>query len=320
MKPIASLSLDLDNEWSYLKTHGDAEWAEFPSYFSVVVPRILEFLQSRSLKITVFVVGQDAALSGNAAPLRSLADAGHEIGNHSFNHEPWLHLYSEDAIAREIAEAEENIERVTGSRPIGFRGPGFSFSGATLRVLAQRGYLYDASTLPTFIGPLARAYYFMKSRLNKKELQQRDMLFGNPSDGLRPNKPYRWEFEDGELLEIPVTTMPGLRLPIHASYVIYLAAYSRALAMAYFGFALQLCKLTKTQPSLLLHPLDFMGVEDNETLAFFPGMSMPRATKLAVMGEIIDTFAGRFDVVTMKEHASHILRRSASQIRALSPA
>ena len=24
MKPIASLSLDLDNQWSYMKTHGDA--------------------------------------------------------------------------------------------------------------------------------------------------------------------------------------------------------------------------------------------------------------------------------------------------------
>ena len=26
MKPIASLSLDLDNKWSYMKTHGDAGW------------------------------------------------------------------------------------------------------------------------------------------------------------------------------------------------------------------------------------------------------------------------------------------------------
>jgi peptidoglycan-N-acetylglucosamine deacetylase len=25
-KPIASLSLDLDNKWSYMKTHGDPGW------------------------------------------------------------------------------------------------------------------------------------------------------------------------------------------------------------------------------------------------------------------------------------------------------
>ena len=39
--PIASLSLDLDNKWSYLKTHGDPGWEGFPSYFDTVVPRFL---------------------------------------------------------------------------------------------------------------------------------------------------------------------------------------------------------------------------------------------------------------------------------------
>src|SRR6185369_10188375 len=94
-KPIASLSLDLDNKWSYMKTHGDKGWESFPSYLGIVVPRVLEFLKARNLKITVFVVGQDAALAKNREALGSLAAAGHEIGNHSFHHEPWLHLYTE---------------------------------------------------------------------------------------------------------------------------------------------------------------------------------------------------------------------------------
>ncbi len=61
-KPTASLSLDLDNQWSYMKTHGDAGWEDFPSYLGVMVPRMLDFLRARGLRITVFVVGQDAAL------------------------------------------------------------------------------------------------------------------------------------------------------------------------------------------------------------------------------------------------------------------
>ena len=93
-KPIASLSLDLDNKWSYMKTHGDAGWDSFPSYLDIVVPRLLQFLEQRDLKITVFVVGQDAALEKNHDALASISAAGHEIGNHSFHHEPWLHLYS----------------------------------------------------------------------------------------------------------------------------------------------------------------------------------------------------------------------------------
>src|SRR5258708_6207736 len=92
-QPIASLSLDLDNKWSYLKTHGDRGWETHPSYLDVVVPRILEVLSELKLKITVFVVGQDAALPSNDAALAAIGQAGHGIGNHSLRHEPWLHRY-----------------------------------------------------------------------------------------------------------------------------------------------------------------------------------------------------------------------------------
>src|SRR5579871_1159078 len=136
-KPIASLSLDLDNKWSYMKTHGDAGWESFPSYLDVVVPRFLEMLAAHRLTITVFVVGQDAALEKNHSALASISAAGHEIGNHSFHHEPWLHLYSEAELETEISSAEEHLERATGQRPVGFRGPGFSLSETTLQVLGR---------------------------------------------------------------------------------------------------------------------------------------------------------------------------------------
>src|SRR5256885_5897823 len=97
-RSLASLSLDLDNKWSYLKTHGDRGWEEFPSYLDAVVPRFLDVLSKLDLRITVFVVGQDAALIKNRAALASIATAGHEIANHSFHHEPWLHLYSPDEL------------------------------------------------------------------------------------------------------------------------------------------------------------------------------------------------------------------------------
>src|SRR5262252_9233653 len=98
----ATVSLDLDDKWTYMKTRGLPGWREFPSYLPTVVPRVLQFLDARSLRITFFIVGQDAALPHNAALLRLLADSGHEIGNHSFHHEPWLHLYSESEIKKEI--------------------------------------------------------------------------------------------------------------------------------------------------------------------------------------------------------------------------
>ncbi|NJM56279.1 MAG: polysaccharide deacetylase family protein, partial [Synechococcales cyanobacterium RU_4_20] len=147
-RPFASLSLDLDNQWSYMKIHGDQGWEEFPSYLDIIVPRSLAFLKARGLTITYFIVGQDAALEKNHGAIASISAAGHEIGNHSFHHESWLHLYSEAEIETEIAQAEEHLQRVTGQRPLGFRGPGYSFSPAVLRVLDRRGYQYDASTFP----------------------------------------------------------------------------------------------------------------------------------------------------------------------------
>ena len=113
-RPIASVSLDVDNLWSYLRTHGDSGWLSFPSYLPSFIPRVLGVLRERDLAVTAFVVGQDAALDVNREPLRALAEAGHEIGNHSFHHEPWLHLYTEEQLDAELARAEEAILEATG--------------------------------------------------------------------------------------------------------------------------------------------------------------------------------------------------------------
>ena len=141
----AALSLDLDNQWSYMKTHGDPGWESLPSYVDTVVPRVLEMLDEFGLKITFFIVGLDAAQPGNQKSLRSIAQAGHEIGNHSHYHEPWLHRRTPAEIDDEIALAEKSIAEATGQRPRGFRGPGFVRSQEIYRVLASRGYAYDLS-------------------------------------------------------------------------------------------------------------------------------------------------------------------------------
>ncbi len=307
----ASLSLDLDNQWSYMRTHGDAGWEAFPSYLDRVVPRALAILARHGLRITFFVVGQDAALAANRAPLAALAAAGHEIGNHSFHHLPWLHLYSEGEIEAELAQAEDAIAEATGFRPRGFRGPGFSLSAATLSVLARRGYRYDASTFPTFLGPLARAYYLLGTRLGRGERRQRQRLFGTWSEGLRPLAPYHWRLGERRLLEIPVTTLPGLRTPIHLSYLLYLGAFSPALARRYLALALALCRRSGFGPSLLLHPLDFLSAEEVPELAYFPAMRRPLAGKLEQLTGHLEAFAREFEVLSVGEHAAAILAEAA---------
>lgn len=301
---IASLSLDLDNKWSYLKTHGDAEWAKFPTYLPLVVPRILEVLESIDCKITFFVVGQDAELDGNQESLASLAAASHEIANHSFHHEPWLHLYSREQLVEEFERSETAIRNVTGQQTVGFRGPGFSYSSAVLQLLSERGYEYDASTFPTFLGPVARAYYFLHSGLRKSEREQRKELFGSARAGFKTLRPHRWKSMGLNLVEIPVTTLPWLKVPIHFSYVMYLASFSELAARTYFNNALRFCWLNRIEPSVLLHPLDFLGGDDVPELQFFPGMKLKAAKKLALGTNLLHSLAGRFRVVTMRQHAT----------------
>lgn len=305
-KPAASLSLDLDNQWSYMKTHGDPEWKTLPSYLDTVVPRFLEMVQRLGLNMTVFIVGQDAAMPSHHAVLRRITDAGHEVANHSFHHEPWLHLYTEEQIEAELAMTEDAIQAATGARPVGFRGPGYSLSEPVLRALKRRGYLYDASTLPTFIGPLARAYYFMSARLSAEERAQRMKLFGTLRDGLRPLKPYVWRIGEERLLEIPVTTLPLFRVPMHVSYVLYLAMYSRTAALAYFRASLLACRVAGIEPSILLHPLDFMGRGEVPCLDFFPAMRMPAQTKVEVVEECLSLLGRKFRVLSMRDHARRI--------------
>jgi hypothetical protein len=310
MKPVASISLDLDNQWSYMKTNGEAGWEDFPSYLDLAVPRILSFLKERDLKITFFVIGRDASLEKNREAIRSIVDAGHEIGNHSFNHEPWLHLYSKDEIVEEFERTEAALESITGKRPVGFRGPGYSLSPAVLETLGSRGYEYDCSLLPTYIAPLARAYFFLNSsKMSEEEKAKRKKLFGRFSDGFQSLNPHLIEAAGKQLVEIPVTTFPGVKTPIHASYLIYLSTFSPLAARTYWRSAMAACSATGVEPSFLLHPLDFLGGEDVEAMKFFPGMSISAEKKLEFLNFVIDTMETRYDIFSMGEHVKAFRRR-----------
>lgn len=306
-KPIASISLDLDNQWTYMKIHGDEGWDKYPSYFNIFVPHVLDVLDELNLKITFFIVGKDTESEDNNKYLKMIVDRGHEVGNHSYHHESWLQTYSYEKIEKEIREAEEAIKRVTGMRTTGFRGPGFSWSKDLLKVLESRGYQFDASTLPTFLGPLARMYYFQKSDLTKEEKKARKELFGKFSEGFRKLKPYKWDLENGKnITEIPVTTMPVFKLPFHLSYLIYLGNISMPLMRLYLKTAIGMCKITNTPISFLLHPLDLIGGDQITQLAFFPGMNVSSNKKVEVFKSVIQTLSEHYEMVNMSKHADYI--------------
>ncbi len=301
-KPPATLSIDLDDLWSYLRAHGDSAWVQYPSFLERAVPRVFEAIDD-DLGLTFFIVGRDA----EKTELRGLfADVGashHEIGNHSYDHASDFHLASAAAVTEDIERAERSIEAATGVRPRGFRGPSFRLSKAILEVLIKRGYAYDASIFPTFVGPLARTYHFATSKLDRAGKARQKDLFGSLRDGLRPLRPFHWDLGAARLIEIPVTTMPLLRMPIHMTYVNFIADLSPRLAEIWFRAGLALCHARGIAPSLLLHATDFIGAGDAGHPAFMPGMRRASRDKIALLKRLLDVFRERFNVLSLGEFA-----------------
>jgi peptidoglycan/xylan/chitin deacetylase (PgdA/CDA1 family) len=83
-------------------------------------PELLEILARHRVPATFFQIGANVRRLPEIA--REIVAAGHEIGNHTDTH-PLLALKSPGFIDRELAAAQETIERATGRRPRYFRAP-----------------------------------------------------------------------------------------------------------------------------------------------------------------------------------------------------
>jgi hypothetical protein len=284
----ATVSLDLDDIWTYLKVRGDPAWRERPTHFPIVIPALLDALASVGASATIFVVGADAARPDRAPWLRSLAEAGHEIGNHSHEHLSWQRALPTEEIVADLRESHAAISQLFGRAPRGYRAPGFSWNRSVLETLLAMDYRYDASVFPTWLGPIARTMFRARAAASDDHALRLGGLFGEARDVLWPLKPFCWSLHAGaRLMELPVTTVPIVRTPLHHSYVAYLASFSESLAMSYIVSALHLCRLTRTSVSYLVHPTDLVGADAVPALRFFPGMGLSTTRKQQLLRRVL---------------------------------
>ena len=85
-----------------------------------VTRQILDLLDKYSMKATFFVSGVNA--SSHPDIIREIIDRGHSIGNHSFNHNPFLMLKSYRTIYYEVSAAQEILQKL-GVQTLAFRPP-----------------------------------------------------------------------------------------------------------------------------------------------------------------------------------------------------
>ncbi|MGH8886145.1 MAG: polysaccharide deacetylase family protein [Egibacteraceae bacterium] len=314
-RPLATLSLDLDDVWAYLRTHGDAGWRDAPTLLPRAVERLICLLDELDLRMTVFVVGRDAQTPAGHEAVSALAAAGHEVASHSFLHRDDLASLEPAQIADDLARTAKAIIAVTGRRPTGFRCPSYGRSPTLLQTLVRQGYAYDASVLPTCLAPLLRLHHraTMSQAARRATGRQRD-LFGPAANALLPLSPFCWDTDAGLLLELPITTFPLLRTPIHASYLQALAARSPRAAHAYLRSGLRACRRRGIAPSFLLHPPDVCDDHDVPSLSYLPGMARPWPQKVDVLRRTLTLLADDFQVVPLNQ-AAEVELLSAGELR-----
>lgn len=106
--------------------------------------RILRLLDRAAVRATFFVPGYTAERW--PAAIRSIRDAGHEIGHHGYLHEPVAGL-DPDEEERILLRGLEALDAVAGVRPVGWRAPMWEASHASAGILARHGFRYDSSLM-----------------------------------------------------------------------------------------------------------------------------------------------------------------------------
>lgn len=100
-------------------------------------PALLEILRESNIKTTFFLTG--FWVEKYPEMVRTIAEEGHEIGNHTFSH-PHLNSLSEEQIKVELDKVGKMIEELTGVEPHLFRPPFGEYSNRTIMAIEKCGY------------------------------------------------------------------------------------------------------------------------------------------------------------------------------------
>lgn len=252
---LCAVSVDLDEVERYHEIHGLVPQARVHTVYDVGLPRLEDWARSEGIPVTWFAVGEDLARPENAEKLAALARRGDEIGNHTQRHRYDLTRREPDEQAREIEEANRSIERATGTRPRGFRAPGYTVTDELLRIVHRLGMAYDSSVFPSPAYYAAKAAKLALYRLRGRRSRS---VLDTPAVLAAPTRPYRIGepyFRPGHgLPELPIQVVPGSRLPFIGT----------SLTLAGPDAARLLARLVVGEPlvNLELHGLDALGRGD----------------------------------------------------------
>lgn len=94
------------------------------------IDKILETLEKQQVKTTFFMVGD--WIEKNEESAKKIFAAGHELGNHSYNH-PHINNLNYDKNIEQIKKCSELIQKITGKPSTLYRGPYGEYNDTVLQ-------------------------------------------------------------------------------------------------------------------------------------------------------------------------------------------
>ncbi|MBV7340055.1 polysaccharide deacetylase family protein [Chloroflexi bacterium TSY] len=146
-EPITNaLTIDVE-DWYHGFLPKD-QWEQAEPRLSIGLMRILDLLDRYRVKATFFVLG--IVVEQWRSLLGAVADAGHEIAAHGFDHTPVYRLSPRD-FAQDLLQTLYLLRCITDEPIQGYRAPYFSITKQNfwaLSIVAECGLRYDTSIVP----------------------------------------------------------------------------------------------------------------------------------------------------------------------------
>jgi peptidoglycan/xylan/chitin deacetylase (PgdA/CDA1 family) len=110
----------------------------------VAAPRLLALMKKHRIESSWYVPGHTIETFPDA--VKSVVDAGHEIGHHGWKHVSPVGLSLEEEEA-ELVRGNAAIKRISGQYARGYRSPGWDLSPHSVGFFLKHGFTYDSSMM-----------------------------------------------------------------------------------------------------------------------------------------------------------------------------
>lgn len=138
---VSLVALPLKKELAKVEDNKKIVYLTFDDGPSNLTDQVLDILKEAKAPSTFFVLGEQVKRSPEI--INRIVEAGHALGNHTYNHEYDKLYHNFTEFWRQIKQTEEVLNEITGFRPQMVRAPGGTyghFDDTYFKLLEQGGY------------------------------------------------------------------------------------------------------------------------------------------------------------------------------------